>query len=98
MYNEEEHVYQPEEFGMQVINPKEIYGGSTLEDAKEIFDAVLENRSTLAQKNVVLINSAFAIHVIEQQKTFNECLSLAKESLESGRALQCLKKYIELNS
>ena len=98
VYNEEEHVYQPEEFGMQVINPKEIYGGSTLEEAKEIFDAVLENRSTLAQKNVVLINSAFAIHVIEQQKTFNECLSLAKESLESGRALQCLKKYIELNS
>ncbi len=98
VYNDEEHIYQPQEFGMDILRTEELYGGSTLEEAKEIFDAVLENRSTQAQKNVVLINSAFAIHVIEQQKSFQECLSIARESLESGKALNVLKKYVELNS
>lgn len=98
MYNEEEHVYQPEEFGMHVIHPSELYGGDTIQDAKLVFDAVLENRATRAQKNVVLINAAFAIHVIEQEMTFQECLSLARESLESGAALNVLKKYIAFMS
>jgi anthranilate phosphoribosyltransferase len=47
---------------------------------------------------VVLINAAFAIHVIEQEMTFQECLSLARESLESGAALNVLKKYIAFMS
>jgi anthranilate phosphoribosyltransferase len=59
---------------------------------------VLENRATQAQKNVVLINAAFAIHVIEQEMTFQECLSLARESLESGAALNVLKRYIAFMS
>ena len=98
VYNDEEHIYQPIEFGMELLQSEDLYGGATLEEAKAIFDAVLENRSTLAQKNVVLINSAFAIHVIEQEKSFQECLSIARESLESGKALNALKKYVELNS
>lgn len=98
VYNDEEHIYQPIEFGMDTLRTEDLYGGATLEEAKEIFDAVLENRSTKAQKNVVLINAAFAIHVIEQAKSFQECLAMARESLESGKALNVLKKYIELNS
>lgn len=98
VYNEEEHIYQPAEFGMNILNSEDLYGGATLDEAKNIFDAILENRSTKAQKDVVLINAAFAIHVIEQEKTFHECLAIARESLESGKALEVLKKYIELNS
>lgn len=98
VYNEEEHIYQPAEFGMETIHPSEIYGGATLEEAKAIFDAILENRATQAQKNVVLINAAFAIHVIEQDKSFQECLAIARESLESGKALQALKKYVAFMS
>lgn len=98
VYNEEEHIYQPAEFGMETVHPKDIYGGATLEEAKAIFDAILENRSTLAQKNVVLINAAFAIHVIEQEKTFQECLAIARESLESGRALAAFTKYVNFMS
>ena len=98
VYNDEEHIYQPIEFGMETLHTEDLFGGQTKEEAKEIFDSILENHSTQAQKNVVLINSAFAIHVIEQEKTFQECLSLARESLESGKALNTLKKYIELNS
>lgn len=40
----------------------------------------------------------FAIKVIERDKDIAECLAIARESLESGRALACLKTYVELNS
>ena len=81
-----------------VINPSELYGGATVQDAKGVFDNVLENRATKAQKNVVLINAAFAIHVIEQEMTFQECLTLARESLESGAALNVLRNYVAFMS
>ena len=73
-------------------------GGQTPEDAAKIFGHIMNNTATEAQKNVVIVNSAFAIHVIRPEKTIEECIALAKESLESGRALATLKKFIELNS
>lgn len=98
VYNDEEHIYQPIEFGMNILATTDLYGGETLDEAKKIFDSILENRSTQAQKDVVLINAAFAIHVVEQELSFQECLAMARESLESGKALAALKKYIEINS
>ena len=68
------------------------------EDAAKIFDNIMNNTATEAQKNVVVINAAFAIQVVHPEKTIEECITLAKESLESGRALTTLKKFIELNN
>ena len=68
-----------------------------MDDAKEIFDSVLENRSTIFQKNAVIANSAFAIQTING-KSIDECLGMAKESLESGKALDAFKKFVEINS
>ena len=42
--------------------------------------------------------AAFAIHVIEQEMTFQECLSIARESLESDAALNVLRNYIAFMS
>lgn len=94
--NKLERIFSPAEFGFEKANPASLVGGDTVEEAKEIFDSVLENRATADRKNVVLINAAFGIHVIDPQKSVEEALSLAKESLESGRALGVLKRYVEL--
>ena len=96
--NTMEKIFRPEDLGLSKARPEELYGGTTVEEASAIFDAVLENRSTESRKNVVLANAAFAIKVIEQGKDIAECLAIARESLESGRALACLKKYVELNN
>ena len=95
--NTMEKIFRPEDLGMSNVRPEELYGGTTVEEASAIFDSVLENRCTESRKNVVLANAAFAIKVIEQGKDIAECLAIARESLESGRALACLKKYMELN-
>ena len=95
--NSMEKIFRPADIGMPAVRPEELFGGKTVEEAAEIFDSILENRSTESRKNVVLANAAFAIKVIERDKDIAECLAIARESLESGRALACLKKYVELN-
>ena len=62
-------------------------------------DAVLENRALPAQKNIVLANAAFGIQVMEKgQKSIEECVEIARESIDSGKALATFKKFEEINS
>lgn len=96
--NHFEKVYTPIEMGFNYITPEEIYGGETAAEARGIFDAVLEGTSTEAQRNVVLANSACAISVIDPNLSIEESIAQARESLDSGRALECLKKFIRINS
>ena len=62
-----------------------------------IFDNILNNRAEAAQTQCVIVNAAFAIQVMEPEKEIEECIAIARESLESGRALKTLKKFIEIN-
>lgn len=96
--NTSERVYAPSDLHFERVSPEELKGGATKEDAKKIFDDILNNNATPAQTSVVLANAATAIHIIEQDKSIDECLAIARESLESGKALQVLKDYIALNS
>ena len=98
--NSMEKIYKPMDVKMPISNVADLSGSSrqTLEDAKEVFDAVLENRATESQMNVVIINAAFAIKVMEPEKEIDECIAIATDSLKSGKALSVLKKYIALNS
>jgi anthranilate phosphoribosyltransferase len=93
-----EKVYTPIEMGLKYVKPSDIYGGDTAEEAMRIFDNVLENKCTEAQKNVILANAACGISLMEEGLTISETISKARESLESGKALQCFRKFVEINS
>ncbi len=95
--NNQERVYQPEDLGFAPIDPKEIYGGETIADAKHTFLSVLEGTSTEAQKNVILANAACAIGVMEPQLSVEATIAKARESLDSGKALKAFRTFIELN-
>jgi anthranilate phosphoribosyltransferase len=84
-------INSPDYFGFDKINPDEIKGGESIEDSASIFTKILENNATKSQTDVVLANSAIAIQTITN-KTIDECLSIAKQSIDSGSALNCLKK------
>ncbi len=96
--NHYERIYKPSDFGFSVTNAVNLQGGNTKEEASEIFDSVLENRAAEDQKNVVIANAALGIQVIDGKKSIDECLSMARESIESGKALQVLKKFVAQNS
>ena len=84
-------INSPDYFGFHKINHDEIKGGESIEDSASIFTKILENNATKSQTDVVLANSAIAIQTITN-KTIDECLSIAKQSIDSGSALNCLKK------
>ena len=84
-------INSPDYFGFNKINPDEIKGGESIKDSASIFTKILENEATKSQTDVVLANSAIAIQTITN-KTIDECLSIAKQSIDSGSALNCLKK------
>ncbi len=97
--NNFERIFSPADLGFQPAKPEELVAGATESEAKEIFDAVLENRALPAQKNIVLANAAFGIQVLEKgQKSIEECIDIARESIDSGNALNTFKTFVELNS
>ena len=97
--NDYEKIFSPSDLGFRIAMPDELKGGATEQEAKEIFDAVLENRALEAQKNIVLANAAFGIQVMEKgKKSIEECIAIARESIDSGAALSTFKKFVVLNS
>ena len=97
--NNYERVFSPADLGFVPATPEELVGGANEDEAAEIFDAVLENKALPAQKNVVLANAAFGIQVMEKgQKSIEECVEIARESIDSGKALATFRKFAEINS
>ena len=92
-----ERIYRPQALGFSAVRPEELSGGACKEDAARIFDNILNNRAEAAQTQCVIVNAAFAIQVMEPEKEIEECIAIARESLESGRALKTLKKFIEIS-
>ena len=91
--------FGPSDLGLTTARPEELVAGATEEEAAEIFDHVLNNTALPAQKDIVLANAAFGIQVLEHgQKSLEECISIARESIDSGKALQTFQKFVELNS
>ncbi|MDH6535269.1 anthranilate phosphoribosyltransferase [Parabacteroides sp. 52] len=95
---EKEKLYTPEMLGFPRYKEKDLDGGSTPQEAARLFDAVLNNTASEAQKNCVIVNSAFAIQVICPEKKIETCITEARESLESGKALDTFKRFLTLNS
>lgn len=96
--NNYERVFKPADLGFNIARPEELVGGATEEEAAQIFDAVLQGTALQAQKNIVMANAAFAIQVLEKgKKSIEECIDIARESLDSGKALSTFRRFVEIN-
>ena len=89
-----EYIFSAEELGFKTISPESIFGGNTKEQAAVIFKNILEGKGTYEQNSVVLANAAMALKNTGKFGEYADCLSLATESLESGKALQSLKNVL----
>jgi anthranilate phosphoribosyltransferase len=96
--NRGEQLFMPDDLGFRRIKQEELFGGNTPEDAARIFRNVLNADATYAQINVVLVNAAFGIQTIDQDKPIKECIEIARESLYGKKALKALEKFVEINS
>lgn len=93
-----EGIYTPEDLGFEKCEEKDLDGGETPEAASSIFDNVINNTATKAQKNAVIANSAFAIQTIEPHMSIEDCIAKATEAIDSGRLKKTFEKFLELNT
>ena len=97
--NTYERIFKPSDLGLRTAQPEELVAGATEDEAAQIFDNVLQDKALPAQKDIVLANAAFGIQVYEQgKKTIEECIDIARQSIESGKAWKTFLKFAELNS
>lgn len=83
----------PEEFGFTRVAPAEVAGGDPRESA-EMFLHVLQGENG-ARSNTVMMNAAAAAVVGGKAKDLKEGVLVAKESIQSGRALDKLKGFVD---
>ena len=91
-----ENILSPEDFGVIPTKPESISGGKDVSSSVKIFMDIIKNNGTDAQNNVVCANAGMAIATILKVSHI-EGFEKAKESLESGKALQSLVKLQKLS-
>ena len=91
-----EKLITPEELGQKRLEQSEIFGGNSVADAAKIFKNILEGNGTDAQNSVVLTNAAFALQIVDSNKSFETAFEEAKDSLFGLKANQTLKKLVSL--
>ena len=96
--NDSERDVSPELLGFEKLLPEQLKGGANIAESLEIFMNVLEGNGTPEQNNVVIANSGMALSCLHPDSLIEECMALAKESLESKKALASLKKLLRLQN
>ncbi|MFA5097089.1 MAG: anthranilate phosphoribosyltransferase [Candidatus Margulisiibacteriota bacterium] len=90
---------KPGDLGIKTAQNSSIAGGTSQENARIALD-ILSGREKGAKRDIVLLNAGAAIAVGRKAKDLLEGLALAKESVDSGKAmdrLQALKKFTNGN-
>jgi anthranilate phosphoribosyltransferase len=78
------------------VMPADISGGSSVEDAADIFMNILKGKGTWAQNAVVFSNSAMALYGTGAYKDYETAYYTVVDSLESGKALRAFEQLISL--
>jgi anthranilate phosphoribosyltransferase len=82
-----ERLLSPESIGLKKLDAKSIAGGETVAESAKIFENILKGKGTESQNSVVIANSAAALVTAKEGLGFPEAVSMATESLLSGKAL-----------
>ena len=88
--NKSEKILDPIDFNLKILDPKSIKGGKSVSESAKIFMDILNNKGTNPQNNVAIANSGVAISTVEGT-SIEDGIEKAKESLNSGKALEAFK-------
>ena len=89
-----EEIYTSQDLGYNTLDPQSIAAVETAYESAKIFKAILEGNGTFEQNAVVIANAAVALYHTKKFGKYEDCLHLAQESLESGKALLSLNNLI----
>jgi len=87
----------PQMLGIKKAPFEAILGGEAERNA-EILTDILNNRATDAQRDMVLINAAYALVAERMARDAQEGLEIARDTLLSGKASEKLKQIVSVSS
>ncbi len=87
----------PEDFGLASCTPDDLKGGTPQENAA-ITLAILEGKERGPKRTTVLLNAGAALYIGEKAPTLADGIRLAGELIDSGKALEALKKIVEVTN
>jgi len=80
----------PTDYGMKLAKKSEVVGGTAVENSKITLDIL--NGKQGAQRDIVLLNAGCALYVGQIASSIAKGIEMAKESIDSGKALQKLEE------
>jgi anthranilate phosphoribosyltransferase len=86
----------PEDFGFKRAKLADLLGGSISENTGIVLDVL--NGKKGCRRDIVLFNSGCAIYAADRAKSIREGIELARESLDSGKALDKLDQLKKLSN
>ncbi|MCG8372920.1 MAG: anthranilate phosphoribosyltransferase [Balneolales bacterium] len=86
--------FVPESLAFNRVLITSLLGGGPKKNA-EIFENILDNNATDAQRDIILLNASFAIQASGKVVSLAEAKILAEESLESGKARGMFDNFVE---
>ena len=91
-----ESIVNATDFDVKKLLLEQIKGGETIEESARIFMNIISGKGTEAQENVVCANAALALATVENSSII-DAFAKAKESLQSGKALEKLQKLQQIS-
>ena len=86
----------PEQFGFERCRLTDLVGGDPKENA-EIAMQIFKGEKG-PKRDIVILNSAFCIYMANSNVTLKECVKIAKETIDSGKALKKLEEFIKVSN
>jgi anthranilate phosphoribosyltransferase len=86
----------PHQFGFEYCRPEDLIGGDPITNA-EIARGIL-NGEKGPKRDIVLLNSAVCLYMAYNNITLRECVRLAAETIDSGRAMEKLNSFVRLSN
>lgn len=87
----------PEQFGLSRCTLKDLQGGTPEENAR-ITREILTGQEKGPKRDVVLLNAAMGLYLGIDRCTAAECVKMAREILESGKAAAKLEEFCRLTN
>ena len=92
--NNTERVYSPHQLSSKSVKPNDIFGGNSPEEAKSIFESIINGNGTKEQNAVVITNAAIGLLTTNKFGDYKNCYEIAEESLLGLKAKQSLESLI----
>src|SRR4030042_2710723 len=90
------YTIEPEDFGMKRRRVEEIKGGTKEENAEIILKTLKGGEG--AKRDIIALNAASAFVIAGRAKDFKEGIELAKQSIDSGKALDLLNRLVQFTN